>query len=99
MILRFRTITFDERETSTWPCTVAPHRPTRLLFDPMLKLPLIVPVTYTSAGAVPMMAVASAPAVDTMIGVAVPPPVVGPFRPMPGCDAQPMRSLGGGGCV
>src|ERR1041384_2237215 len=98
-MLRFRTMTFIEPETSMWPCTVAPHSPTTVLFERMLKLPVIVPVRYTTAGAMLATAVPKGPAVATLTGVALPPPVVGPSRPMPGCDAQPMSSLAGGGSV
>src|SRR5262249_34695005 len=52
-----------------------------------------------TAAVLPMTALLKAIASDTITGVAVPPPVVGPFCPIPLCEAQPMRSLGAGGSV
>src|SRR5206468_3365248 len=94
-----RTMTLDARPTSMWPWSSAPHRPTMVLFEPMLNRPVSLPITYRTRAVVPPALVVNAAAVVTITGVAVPPPVVGAFWPIPLCEAQPMSVPSAGGAV
>src|SRR5262245_11789316 len=88
-----RTMTFDDPRMSMCPWISAPHSPTMVLFDPMRIDPFgSTPVTSMTAAPVPPAAELSAATVDTIVGVAVPPPVV-----LPETVAHPTSALAAGG--
>src|SRR5690349_9592560 len=91
-----RTMTLVAPLISTWPCSSAPQTPTTVLFEPILIEPVIEPRTQITAASVPLAASFSSDSVVTVVGAALPPPVV-LVTPFPDTEAQPTSALGLGG--
>src|SRR6188508_2166138 len=91
---RLRKITLDEAPKPTWPLIWAPQTPMIVLFEPTLKLPLMLPFRWITLAPVPLMFDEKSAALVTTTGVRLPPPVV----PLP-FVAQPTRGGGAGGVV
>src|SRR3954470_20903332 len=85
-------MTLLEPLISMWPWNSPPHTPTSVLFEPTLIDPVIEPLIQTTAALVPLMAAFRSASVVTVLGAALPPPVV-----PPDWAAQPTSALGSGG--
>src|SRR4051812_41897094 len=88
-----RTMTLLDPLISRCPCSSAPHTPMMVLFEPIRTLPAAsAPWTMTTAGSVPPTAEVKAARVVTVVGLALPPPVVPPDM-----AAHPTSGLAAGG--
>src|SRR5450432_1530556 len=97
-ILMLRRMTLTEPFISTVPCSSAPQSPAMVLFEPMVNLPVRVPVTLMTRGSVPAAWLLKAATVVTTIGAkAVASAPVVPLTPLELTDAHPTSASRAGG--
>src|SRR6185437_11076137 len=92
--VRSRTMTLTDPVIWMCPCTSAPQAPRRVLFEPTVTLPVMVPWISMTRAVESLAAVFRSASDDTTVVAALPPPVV-VSTPIPETDAQPTSALEG----